>query len=218
MTTAVIGTGVLGSTIVRLLAAGGEDIRISSPDSQSVRRLITELNERVIAAADNHDAVRGADTVILAVRFTVLEGVLDDLAGLLADKLVVVPSNPVGTDAQGNVNRLLPEGQHSGQVMEGWLPVNARLAMAFGTMSADLLEHSGNRTPDRAALFYVTDDDRAARDLESLIRTAGFAPAKVGGLDQSDRLEVGGDLHDVVLSLPEAQALIAGSASGARSS
>ena len=39
MTTAVIGTGVLGSTIVRLLAAGGEDLRISSPDSQSVQQL-----------------------------------------------------------------------------------------------------------------------------------------------------------------------------------
>jgi hypothetical protein len=217
MTTAVIGMGVLGSTIVRLLAAGGEDLRISSPDSQSVRRLITEIDGSVCAAADNPDAVRGADAVILAVRFTALKGVIDEIAGLLAHKLVVVPSNPVSADAQGNVNRLLPEGQHSGQVVEGWLPVKSRLAMAFGTMSADLLEKSGNRTPDVVALFYVTDDHRAARDIESLIRTAGFVPAKVGGIDQSDRLEVKGDLHDVVVSLPEAQALIAGPASSAQS-
>ena len=218
MTTGVIGTGVLGSTIVRLLAAGGEDLRISSSDSQSVQRLTEEFNGRVIAAADNNDAVRQADAVILAVRFTVLKGVIDEIAGHLADTLVIVPSNPVGTDAQGNVNRLLSEGQHSGQVVDGWLPVNSRLAMAFGTMSADLLANLGSRSSEMATLFYVTDNDRAAKDLESLIRTAGFAPAKVGGIDQSDRLEVGGDLHNVVASLPEARALIAGAASGAPSS
>jgi hypothetical protein len=214
MTTAVIGTGVLGSAIVRLLAGGGEDLRISSPDSQSVRRLIAELKRPVIAGADNRDAVREADAVILAVRFSVLKGVIEEIAALLADKLVVVPSNPLGTDAQGKVNRLLPEGQHSGQVVAGWLPANSRLAMTFGTMSADLLQDSSSRFPDLAALFYVTDDDRAAEDIEALIRTAGFAPAKVGGIDQSDRLEVGGDLHDVVVSLPQARGLIAGAASG----
>ena len=152
------------------------------------------------AAADNPDAVRQADAVILAVRFTVLKGVIEEIAGLLADKLVVVPSNPVSTDVEGNVNRLLPEGQHSGQVVEGWLPVDSRLAMAFGAMSADLLANSASRSPEVATLFYVTDDDRAVRILEALIRTAGFDPAKVGGIDESDRLEVGGDLHDATCS------------------
>jgi predicted dinucleotide-binding enzyme len=40
-----------------------------------------------------------------------------------------------------------------------------------------------------------------------LIRTAGFEPVKAGGLDQSGRLEVGGDLHDLVVGPAEARSL-----------
>ena len=58
-----------------------------------------------VAAADNRDALQGADAVVLALRFTVLKGVIDEIAGSLTGKLVVVPSNPLSTDAQGNVSR-----------------------------------------------------------------------------------------------------------------
>jgi hypothetical protein len=79
--------------------------------------------------------------------------------------------------------------------------------MAFGSLSADLLKSASNRSPERAVLFYATDDDRAGEQVERLIRTAGFEPAKVGGIDQSGRLEVGGDLHDLVISPAQARPL-----------
>jgi hypothetical protein len=43
-----------------------------------------------------------------------------------------------------------------------------------------------------------------------LIRAAGFEPAKVGGIGQSSRLEVGGDLHDLVVGPAAARSLIRG--------
>jgi predicted dinucleotide-binding enzyme len=59
-------------------------------------------------------------------------------------------------------------------------------------------------------LFYVTDDDGAGKQVERLIRVAGFEPVKVGGLERSSRLEVGGDLHDLVVGPAEVQSLIGG--------
>jgi 8-hydroxy-5-deazaflavin:NADPH oxidoreductase len=208
VTTAIIGTGGIGSAIARLLASGGETLRLASTDRDSARRLATEIGRAAIVASDNGDAVNGAGAVVLALRFGVLKGVVDEVASLLTDKLVVVPSNPVGLDAQGNVYRLLPEEQSSGGVVAGWLPAGARLAMAFGTLSADLLVSSARRSPQPAVLFYVTDDDRAAGEVERLIRVAGFEPAKVGGIGDSSRLEVGGDLHDLVVVPADARALI----------
>ena len=208
MTTAIIGTGGIGSVVARRLASGGETLRLSSADQESARRLAAEIGRAAVVAVDNRDALQGADAVVLALRFSVLKGVIDEIADPLTDKLVVVPSNPVGLDAHGNVLRLLPEGQSSGAVLAGWLPAGARLAMAFGTMSADLFESSSHRSPEPAVLFYVTDDDRAGEAVEQLIRTAGFAPVKVGGLEQSGRLEVGGDLHDLVVGPAEARSLI----------
>ena len=120
---------------------------------------------------------------------------------------MVVPSNPLSTDAHGNTVRVLPEGQSSGQVVAGWLPAGARLAMAFGSLRADLFVSAGNRSPEPAVLFYVTGDERAGKDVERLIRTAGFEPVKAGGIEQSGRLEVGGDLHDLVVGPAQARSL-----------
>ncbi len=208
MVTAIIGTGGLGSVIARQLASGGETLRLSSADSKSARTLAAQIGRAAVVATGNRDALQGADAVILALRFTVLKGVIDEIAGQLAGQLVVVPSNPVTIDAQGKVVRVLPEGQSSGQAVAGWLPAGARLAMAFGTLSADLFVSASNRSPEPAVLFYATDDDRAGAEVERLIRTAGFEAVKAGGIERSGRLEVGGDLHDLVVGLAEARSLI----------
>jgi 8-hydroxy-5-deazaflavin:NADPH oxidoreductase len=210
MATAIIGTGGIGSVIARLLASGGEALRLSSADKESAQMLAAEIGRDTIVAVDNRDALRGADAVVLALRFAVLKGVIDEIADSLTGELVVVPSNPLSTDAQGHVSRLLPKGQSSGTVVAGWLPAGARLAMAFGTLSADLFESSSNRSPEPAVLFYATDDDRAGLEVERLILTAGFEPMRVGGTEESGRLEVGGDLHDLVVGRVEAQSLADG--------
>ena len=208
MTTAIIGTGGIGSAIARRLASGGETLRLSGADTVSARTLAAQIGPAAVGAAGNRDALQGAGAVVLALRFTVLKGVIDEIADPLTGKLVVVPSNPFTLDAHGNLSRVLPEGQSSGQVVAGWLPAGARLAMAFGSMSADLFESSSNRSPEPAVLFYATDDDRAGEEVGRLIRTAGFEPVRVGGIKQSGRLEVGGDLHDLVVGPAKARSLI----------
>jgi predicted dinucleotide-binding enzyme len=210
MTTAIIGTGGIGSAIARELASGGEPLRLAGADRESARTLAAKIGHGAVAAADNRDALRGASAVILALRFTVLKSVIAEIADQLPDRLVIVPSNPVSADAQGNISRLLPEGQASGNVVAGWLPAGTRLAMAFGTLPAGLLESASNQSPKPAVLFYATDDDRAAQEVERLIRTAGFEPVQAGGLDQSSRLELGGDLHELVVTPAQARSLITG--------
>jgi 8-hydroxy-5-deazaflavin:NADPH oxidoreductase len=210
MTTAIIGTGGLGSVIAHGLAAGGESLRLSSADSKSAQALAAGIGTRAVVAVDNHDALQGSDAVILALRFSVLEAVIGEIHHELNQKVVVVPSNPVTIDAEGNLVHLLAAGQTSGRVVAGWLPKGSPLTMAFGTLSADLLESSINRSPERAVLFYATDDERADKEVVRLIRTAGFEPMKVGGIDQSSRLEVDGDLHDLIVGDEEGRSLITG--------
>ena len=207
MTTAIIGTGGLGSVIARQLASGRENLRLASADAESARSLAAHIGGFAIVAAGNREALQGAGAVVLALRFTVLKSVIAEIADSLTDKVVIVPSNPLSTDAQGNVFRVLPVGQSSGEVVAGWLPAGAHLAMAFGTLSANLLESAASRSPEPAVLFYATDDDRAGEEVERLIRTAGFESVKAGGVDQSGRLEVGGDLHDLVVGPAEARSL-----------
>jgi 8-hydroxy-5-deazaflavin:NADPH oxidoreductase len=75
-------------------------------------------------------------------------------------------------------------------------------------LSDKLVVVPSNRSPERSVLFYATDDARVGEEVERLIRAAGFEPVKVGGVGQSGRLEVGGDLHDLVVGPAEARSLI----------
>ena len=84
MTTAIIGTGGIGSVIARQLASGSETLRLSSADKDSARRLATEIGRAAVAADSNRDAARGADAVVLALRFTVLK-VVPRLTGFILE-------------------------------------------------------------------------------------------------------------------------------------
>ena len=50
--------------------------------------------------------------------------------------------------------------------------------------------------PDKAVEFYATDDTSINNQIEDLIGDNGFEPVRIGGLDQSIRIEVFGDLHE----------------------
>ena len=45
MTTAIIGTGGIGSAIARQLASGGEALQLSSADKESARKLAAAIGE-----------------------------------------------------------------------------------------------------------------------------------------------------------------------------
>ena len=181
MTTAIVGTGVLGSAIARQLAAGGETLQLASADVESARKLAAQIGPSAVVAVDNGAALQDAEAVVLALRFTALQSVINEVTGSLGDKLVVVPSNPLTTDAEGHVVRVLAPDQSSGEVVSGWLPARARLTMAFGTMSADLFESSSHRTRERAVLFYVSDDD--GRPTGRAVDPDGWLRARTGGRD-----------------------------------
>jgi predicted dinucleotide-binding enzyme len=59
-----------------------------------------------------------------------------------------------------------------------------------------LEESDPHRMFRSAPLFYAADDDAAGDLVTDLIRASGFEPVRVGGLDQSIRIEGFGDLHE----------------------
>lgn len=207
MTTAVIGIGTMGSRIARRLAAGGEPLIVAAQDQAKAEALAAELRSPARAASVD-DAIAGADTVILALWLDALRKVVPQEAHLLENKVVVDPSNPVGYDQNGP-HRTLPHGVSSGSVVAGMLPASAHYVKAFGTFGADDFLNGGNREPRRIVLFYATDDDVAAAEVERLIRVAGYDPVKAGGVADAVRIEFFGDLNSRAMDADEARAAVA---------
>jgi 8-hydroxy-5-deazaflavin:NADPH oxidoreductase len=215
MSTAIIGVGNIGKAVAAHLTDGGQAVILAASTPAQAEELARELGPSA-SAADVADAIDQADAVIFAVWLNVLEELVRKNAPRLAGKVVIDPSNPIAPDGKGGFVRTLPDGVSAGSVIAGLLPSGTHFVKAFGTVGADKLAGAANRSPERAVLFYATDDDVAASTAERLISAAGFVPVKAGGLDQAIRIEMFGDLHDFgglngkLLTVEQARVLLAG--------
>ena len=195
MNVAIIGLGNIGSAVAKNLTAGGQKVIVADKTAAKADRLASELGANA-EAMPVADAIGKADVVILAIYFDAIRQFIADYRDALVGKIVVDPSNPIAPDGKGGFKKTIPAEQSSGQIIAALLPNGAKLVKAFGTLSAQSLASSANRSPERAALFYATDDPAAGQALATIIAASGFAPVSVGGVDRSLRIEVGGDLHE----------------------
>ena len=194
-TVAIIGTGNIGSRLAANFAAGGQDFLLAGRDQEAAQKIASDLDGHAEAVSID-EAVDRAGVVIIALWLDAFEQLIAQYGDRLAGKVIVDPSNPVGPDGAGGYRKVIGEQESSGQILAGLLPAGAQLVKAFGTLSAPTLAASARREPERAVLFYAADDDAAGDLVAGLIRVAGFDPVRVGGLDQSVRIEMFGDLHE----------------------
>ena len=194
-TVAIIGTGTIGSTIAANFAAGGQDFLLANRDQDKARKIAADLGGHAEAVSID-EAIERADVLVIALWMDAFEQLIAQYGERLADKVIVDPSNPVGPDSDGNYRKVIGERESSGQILAGLLPPGARLVKAFGTLSAPTLAAAARREPERAVLFYAADDAASGDLVAELIRIGGYEPVRVGGLDQSIRIEMFGDLHE----------------------
>jgi predicted dinucleotide-binding enzyme len=194
MTVAVIGTGNIGSRVARRLAEGGVDVVVAGSTYPSAEKAAESIGAGT-RAAEVPDAIAAADVVVFATWFATTKELLAEYAAQLAGKTVVDPSNNIAPDGSGGFANQNPEGVSSGQQVAAALPAGARYVKAFGTLGADQLDSTTTESGEKAVLFYATDDDAAGDAVAELITKSGYDPVKAGGVDDTARIEVFGDLH-----------------------
>jgi 8-hydroxy-5-deazaflavin:NADPH oxidoreductase len=195
MKTAIIGLGNIGRQVTLNLTAGGHSVIVADHSPAKASELAKASNG-MARAASVAAAIQDADVVLTAIYFNAIKELLQEYAGKLAGKIVVDPSNPIAPDGSGGFKKIIPPDQSSGEILASLLPKGARLVKAFGTLGAKSLGSGARHTPEPYVLFYASDDRDAGNAVAELIRASGFAPVRVGGINQSIRLEVFGELHE----------------------
>ena len=189
MTTAIVGVGNIGSAVARHLVAGGEPVILTAKGESAPQALAEELGP-LARAASVEDAISAANAVLFAVWLDVMTELIPAYAGLLAGKVVIDPSNPVGSDAAGQMARTLPDGDSSGSVVAALLP---RRALRQGLRNARRGRPRRRRQPRPAGRAVLRHRRRDRRDdRRRLIRAAGYEPWKAGGVAAAGRIEMPG--------------------------
>lgn len=209
---AVIGLGNIGQVVAANLVKGNRSVLVADRTFEKADTLSQKLGN-LAQSVTIEEAIKGADIIVLAIYFDAIKTFFNTFATALEGKIIVDPSNPIAPDDKGGFVKIIDQDQSSGQILSTLLPKNAKLAKAFGTLGAGSLASAAFQTPEKAVLFYATDDTTINEQIEELIADSGFVPVRIGNLTQSIRIEVFGDLHEFgalgkTITLAEAQQII----------
>jgi 8-hydroxy-5-deazaflavin:NADPH oxidoreductase len=191
---AIIGLGNIGSAVTSNLVKGNRPVIVADRTFAKAEELAQKLGS-MAKPAEIPDAIKEADIIVLAIYFNPIQEFLKQYASELEGKIIVDPSNPIAPAEGGGFKKIIGENESAGQILSTQLPKGVKLAKALGTLGAATLGSAAHQTPANV-MFYATDDASINTEIEELIRDNGFEPVRLGGLNQSIRIEVFGDLHE----------------------
>lgn len=192
---AVIGLGNIGKTVAQNFVKGNRPVIIASRKLEEASIFAQELGS-LATASETGEAIKNADIIILSVWFNTIQELFEQYGTELQGKIIIDPSNPIAPDENGGFKKIIGEKESAGQLNAALLPKDAKLVKALGTLGATSLASAAHQSPKKSVLFYATDGTTIDAAVEQLIHDNGFDAVKVGGLDQSIRIEVFGDLHE----------------------
>ena len=160
-TVAVLGgTGPQGRGLARRFAGAGIPVVIGSRSADRAERSASEIGAGV-RGANNVDAARAGDIVVIAVPWDGHRDLLVEVAPAVAGKVVVDCVNPIGFDKQGAYALPVEEGS-AAQQAQAVLP-DSTVVGAFHNVSAVTLEDPEIASVDTDIM--VLGDVREATDL-----------------------------------------------------
>ena len=198
----IIGAGFAGRAAARLAAQHGHDVMLSNSRDPATLPA-TMLSCKV---GTNADAASFATTVLLVLPFARHTTIAP---ALLAGKLVLHASD-YNPRADGPIAALDSRATTASELLARYF-VGARVVKALNTIPEKEIERDARPpgTPNRRALAYAGDDERAKALTAALYDEFGFDPVDAGGLDDAWRLDVDQPTFVVRMNADELRANLA---------
>jgi len=178
---------MIGSTVAKLWADAGHELRLASRHPADLKPLVAKLGPRA-SAGTAADAAAFGEIVMLTVPLKAIPDLARDLAPLLAGKIVVDTGNAYA-NRDGDI--AAEATRHPGG-SAGWAAAqfpNVHWVKAFNTVYYKTLESQAHRAGDRVGIPLAGDDADAMDLVAGLVRDAGFDPVLAGGLARGKEFE-----------------------------
>jgi predicted dinucleotide-binding enzyme len=173
---AIIGFGSIGHALARAFARSGIDVSVATTrDPESFAADAAAIGPQIIPATMAQ--ALGADVIFLAVRFESHAEVARALP-TWQGKTIVDVTNAYGVELGGQSSAKVVARAFSG----------GRLVKGFNHLVAAVLDQDPAVHGGRRVVFLTSDDDGAAAEIAALAERLGFAPVKLGGLEEGGLL------------------------------
>jgi predicted dinucleotide-binding enzyme len=176
----IVGSGMIGGTLVRLLAQTAHQVLISNSRSpESLKELASSLGPNSHAGTAEEAAAFG-DAVLVAIPLKAYRALPRET---LAGKIVIDAMNYY-PDRDGHIPELDSNATTSSELLAAHLP-HSKIVKAFNTIYFKHLAtqgRPGSPEAERRAIFLAGDDPAAKAVVAGIIRDIGFAPIDTGNL------------------------------------
>lgn len=195
----VIGSGRIGGTLGGLWVKAGHEVMFSARNLEEVKKLAAGLGPKARAGTPKEAAAFG-EAILVAVPYSALPALGQELAGELKGKVILDACNPIprrdGDMAVG------AQAKGTGVASPEFLP-GARLVRAFNSVGYNALRSEAHRAGERVAIPLAGDDQAALKIVSRLVEEAGFEPVVVGSLARAKEFDVGTPVFGKALTARE---------------
>lgn len=177
----IIGSGNVGKALAGSATKAGHDVTIAAAHPDHAKQAATETGAH--AAASNHDAVKDAELVVLAVPSNKADEIVASLARELDGKVIVDVTNRVNPQDPGQVM----DGSSVSEKLQHQLP-KAKVVKAFNYAFASRMADpkvDGTRLDG----YVAGDDEQAKKKTLDFVQSLGFRPIDAGPLAMARALE-----------------------------
>ena len=183
----IVGAGMIGSTVAKLWADAGHEVKLSSRHPAELQPLVARIGSRASAGTPLEAATSG-EVVMITVPLAAIGGLARDLGAALAGKVVLDTGNAYER-RDGDTAR---EATAHPRGSAGWAAAmfpQSRWVKAFNSVYFKTLESEAHREGDRVGIPLASDDPAAMEVAARLVRDAGFDPVIVGPLARGKEFE-----------------------------
>jgi predicted dinucleotide-binding enzyme len=183
----IVGAGMIGSTVAKLWADAGHEVRLASRHPDELKPLVEKLGTRV-SAGTAADAAAFGEVVMLTVPLKAIPDLARQLAPLVAGKIVVDTGNAYA-NRDGDIAAEATRHQGGSAAWAAAKFPNVHWVKAFNTVYYKTLESQAHRVGDRLGIPLAGDDADAMDLVAGLVRDAGFDPVLAGALARGKEFE-----------------------------
>lgn len=184
----IIGTGAIGGTIAKKMAASGHNVKISN--SGDADKLNARAEELGASPATIENVVKDVDVIILSLPTIAIPTLPKDLLANAPENVIVVDTSNYYPFRDADIEEI-----KSGKMESVWVSeqLGRPVIKAFNNLLAETLENAG-KVPgavERIAMAVAGDDAEAKKTIIGLINDAGFDAVDSGDLSESWRHQPG---------------------------
>lgn len=183
----VIGSGRIGGTLGGLWAKAGHEVMFSDRDPEQAKRAAGEAGPNARTGTSKEAGAFG-DAVLIAVPYSALPAIANEVGVELKGKVMIDPNNPI---PRRDGDMAVEPREKGAAVSTAAMFPGVRTFRAFNAIGYATFAKEAHRAPPRLAVPVAADDPGALKLGMQLVEDAGFEPVAVGTLAQSRIFDLG---------------------------